>query len=181
MDGPAVLGLLLLGFGGTVTALTVLQWQGRLGRGRDPDALTERLYLLTPTGLSFVLVGLAFVAAGWQPDQDGWGLMGLLLALAGLSGATGIVLWLVQPERLRPGWQRRQLEGLAARRARPEGSGPFALDVVKLREPVRDRRRFATEDEAALAAEAILADDPEVEHVLLVDDRIRAGVRYVER
>jgi hypothetical protein len=38
-----------------------------------------------------------------------------------------------------------------------------------------------TEDEAVAAAEALLAEDPDVEHVLVVDGRVRAGVRYVER
>jgi hypothetical protein len=63
----------------------------------------------------------------------------------------------------------------------PRHPGPFALDVVKLREPVRDRQRFTTEEAAAAAACVILSDDPEVEHVIVVDSRVRSGVRYVDR
>jgi hypothetical protein len=183
MDGAVALGLLVLAFGGVVAGMGVLQWRGRLPRGRDPEALTERLYLLVPTGLGAVLVGVAFLVMGWWPDEEGavWALVVSLFVLAGLGGTLGILLWLVQPERLRPAWQRRQAEGIAARQAPPRGSGPFSLDVVKLREPVRDPRRFVTEDEAVAAAEALLAEDPDVEHVLVVDGRVRAGVRYVER
>jgi hypothetical protein len=184
MDGPVVLGLLVLAFGGFGVATGVLQWRGRLDRGRDPDALTSRVYLLTPTSLAFMLVGLGFVVAGAAPeDRAGaaWGVVVGLFVIALLSGLSGLALWLVQPRRLRPAWQRRQLEDLAARRARPRGAGAYGLDVVKLREPVRDRRRFTSEDEAVGAARAILADDPDIEHVLVVDRRVGAGVRVVER
>jgi hypothetical protein len=145
------------------------------------DAITERLYLYSPVGVAFVLVGLLLLAEPLLDGGQDGGVAGVLFLLALAVGLGGLGRGRASPARLRPAWQRRQVEGIAARKARAQGSGPFALDVVKLREPVRDRQRFTTEEAAAAAACVILSDDPEVEHVIVVDSRVRSGVRYVDR
>lgn len=81
----------------------VLQWLGRWPRGH-PDLITQRAYLLLPIPLMFLLFALG-MAVGPVVGRGG----ALTIFVLGLlSSATGMVLAIWQPERLRPRWQKEQ-------------------------------------------------------------------------
>ena len=65
MEGPGILpGLIGLAFAGVTGGMCVAHWRGKFGRGGNPDALMERLYLLTPIPVAFGLMGGMFLLEG---------------------------------------------------------------------------------------------------------------------
>lgn len=116
-----IVGVAAIVFGLVTGTLFFLQWLGRLPRGRDPDALLERGYLLLPLSVASVLIGIPLLLEALGVAAAGrWALP--LFVVAILLGAAGVVLWATQPQRLRPAWQRRQVERRRRHRARPHGS-----------------------------------------------------------
>jgi hypothetical protein len=178
MTGSVTVGLGAIVFAAATGGMAVAQWTGRLGRGRDPDALTERLYLLAPLAAMFLLVGFLLLLDGLgTPVPDA--LAGAVLALALGLGLLGLALLLLQPRRLRPGWQKRQIQGDAARRRRGGGGGAYAIEVVRLRQPVREPDRYPTLEAALAAAEEALRTAGG-DYATVVDTRSGVGVRIVE-
>jgi hypothetical protein len=173
-------GVLAIVFGLLTGGVAVAQWTGHLGRGGDPHALRERIYLLAPLSAAMVVLGglLALspvLPAGAEGAAFALSLLCMLIMLASLA------LFALQPQRLRPAWQRRQIEGLAARRHGTTGTGRYVLELVALREPVRDRRRYPTVEEAAAAARAALDDDEELESVQVCDTETGMTVWILDR
>jgi hypothetical protein len=178
MTGSVAAGLGAIAFAAATGGMAVAQWTGRLGRGRDPDALTERLYLLTPLATMFLLVGLLLLLEGLGvPVPDA--LAGAVLVLGLGLGLLGVALLLLQPRRLRPAWQKRQIQGHAARRRQGGDGGAYAIDLVRLRQPVREPDRYPTVEAALAAAEEALRTGGG-EYATVVDTRSGVGVRVVE-
>jgi hypothetical protein len=159
----------------------VASWFGLTPRG-DPDGFTQRPYLalafLAPIGVAALLGLLLRPALGEEALDLAW-VLGLFGALAGL------VVFLVGPQRLRPRWQRRQIELARARRGQAEQGHahghPLGVELVVAddeREPVGTATDLASAEQRARTQ---LADRPDAAHALLVDLDRDAAIRLVAR
>jgi hypothetical protein len=181
MEGTSVIGSLgAIAFGAVLTSVSVLQWLGRLGRRGDPRAVTERLYLLLPVGLAPLLLGLLLLldALGVAVPEAVTGSLLLLLLVTGLAA---LVVFFVQPDRLRPRWQRDQLERRRRRNRPAAGTGPFVLELGTDGEPERHPRRFPERTAATVAARRLLEEQDEVAYVTVHDTRVGVAVEIIER
>lgn len=125
MTGGAIAGLAAAVLGGTTTVLFLAQWRGRFPRHGDPDAITQRLYLLMPIGLIFLVVGLtSMLTSLGVPFADR--VLMPVLTLAFVVGLLSLGVFIASPQRIRPAWQRRQLDAIASRRAGPADPDPLS-------------------------------------------------------
>ena len=166
--------------GAALTVLCLLQWFGRLGRGGDPRAGTERLYLLTPLALTPLVLGLLLLveSLGGDVPEAVTGTLFLALMLAALAS---LILWVVRPERLRPAWQRRRRQRDASRARSPSRPGRYAVEVSAMGVAVRRAQHHDDLEEAAAAARRVLEDDAEAEFATIHDTVQQVAVRTVER
>jgi hypothetical protein len=175
-----VTGLIAIAFGLVTGGVGVAQWTGHLGRGGDPDALRERTYLLAPLSAGIIVIGALLALSPALPAAAEGAVVALIIVCL-LVMLASLALFALQPQRLRPAWQRRQIEGIAARRRGTTGRGRYVLELVALGEPVRDRRRHPTLEEATIAARAALDGDDGLESVQVCDTETDMTVRILDR
>ena len=160
--------------------MCVAHWRGKFGRGRNPDALMQRLYLLTPIPVGFGLMGGLFLLFGLGVPISRVAIA-TVFGVALVIGWVGLILWFVQPDRVRPAWQKRQQRGNRSRQAVTTAEGHLALEVHARGEPVRTFARYTDVDAAVGAARALLDEDPDAAYVTVFDARANTCVRVVER
>ena len=181
MEGPGIVpGLIALVFAGVTGSLCVAQWRGRFTRSDDPDALTQRVYLFTPVALGAALIGIVFLLLGLGLPLPQV-MAPIVFGVALMTMFVGLILWLVQPDRVRPAWQRRQQQGQRSRHAAAISDGDLALDLHARGEPVRAPARYTEIEVAVAEARVLLEQDADVDYVTVFDTRARTGVRIVER
>jgi hypothetical protein len=156
-------------------------WFGLTPRG-DPHGFTQRPYLalafLVPMGAGALLELLLRPVLG-EAALD------VALVLGFFGGLVGLVVFLVGPKRLRPRWQRRQIELTRARKEQTEQGDaqghPLGVELVvddDEREPVGTAPDLASAEQQARTQ---LADRPDAAHALLVDLDRDAAIRLVAR
>lgn len=169
---PVVLPMVVLPFG---------SWFGLTPRG-DPDGFTQRPYLLLAITLPMGVAALLWLLLRPVLGEEA---LTLAVTLGMLGGLAGLVVFIVAPQRLRPRWQRRQIELARARaeqaeRGRAHGH-PLGVELVvddDEREPIGTTPDLTSAEQQARTQ---LADRPDAAHALLVDLDRDAAIRLVGR
>lgn len=187
---PDVLGpVLILAFAVGINAFVVLQWRGRLPRGH-PDDRHQRAYLLFP--LTIAWLAIAIVLLGTYVGIDVIGRVAGPVFLASLLiGVLGLIVWMWQPQWLRPGWQKEMIaEGERRGEGRVEAArrgGRYVLDVVvdgrvePLPAAFDDLEAAERAARSALSAFAKRAKRGTKVYATILDRRDETAVRLVEQ
>lgn len=180
MEGSLPAGLIVTALGASYLAFSIVQWRGLLPRRGDPDAITQRAYLLAPVAAGFTLVGIALALLGLDAPFAEHLLVTAFVAFLVL-GLVGIVLFIASPQRFRPAWQRRQLEAIASRSGPVDPTGPYAVELIIDGQPHRTPDRYPTAGQARQAAEAALRLDSEAAYATINDVTAEVSIQVVER
>ena len=169
---PVVLPMVVLPFG---------SWFGLTPRG-DPDGFTQRPYLALAIFLPWGAAALLHLLLRPAIGDDA---LTLSITLGGLGSFAGLVVFMVAPQRLRPRWQRRQIELARARAEQAQQGGaqghPLGVELIvddDEREPVGTAADLASAEQQARTQ---LAERPDAAHALLVDLDRDAAIRLVAR
>lgn len=157
-----------------------LSWCDRLPRGSNPDHWRQRLYLMLPISLMFTIL-LVVVAL----DPRNLDAAGVAFSTALLLGAVGVLLFVFQPRRVRPRWQRRQIELAQARREQQrqgkERGHPYGVQVLIGARDLAPAGTAASVARAREHARERLAARGDAELALVVDLQRDAAIALVDR